>query len=85
MKRTRSKTRAKKARRAKVGKRARSSPRKASPKIKASYLGHPHEIVYRHRDGTLRRHKFGQKCQLGFTPGGLLVVTGCSVKPFIEG
>lgn len=58
---------------------------KKSP-VSLSTLGEAKEIVYKHFDGRMMRHKFNRGVRLGVTPDGKsLVISPINVKPFIEG
>lgn len=58
----------------------------SSPRIAATRLGTPVEIVYRHVHGGTYRHRFTKGAQLVHTnDGAALIITGVNVKAFIEG
>lgn len=62
------------------------APRPAVGTLHLRSLGSPVEITYRHADGRLMRHRFGRAARLAYTlDGSAIVVTGATVKPFIEG
>lgn len=54
------------------------------PVVRATLLGTPVEIVYRHADGGTYRHKFSATARLSYTADGVLLIDGRSVKAFIE-
>jgi hypothetical protein len=66
--------------------RKRTKAPRTSSRVLLSTLGEVKEIVYKHFDGRLMRHKFNRGVLLGVMPDGKsLVITPINVKPFIEG
>lgn len=65
--------------------RAPKRQRAAGVQLRTTKLGEVAEIVYRHTDGSMRRHTFRPRARISYTADGrFLVIDGASVKPFIE-